>query len=54
MDTAEGDWNYIKNGIAEINDDSRCSNVLKDFKSRVTKAIDSFLMIMIVFEIRIY
>ena len=40
MDMAEGNWNYVKNGIVEINDDSRCSKVLKDFKSRVTKASD--------------
>lgn len=38
MDTAEGNWNYVKNGIAEINDDSRCSKALKNFKSRVAKA----------------
>lgn len=40
MDMAEGNWNYVKNGIAEINDDSRCSKTLKDFKSRVAKASD--------------
>ena len=40
MDMAEGNWNYVKNGIAEINDDSRCSKALKDFKSRVVKASD--------------
>lgn len=40
MDIAEGNWNYVKNGIAEINDDSRCSKALKDFKSRVAKASD--------------
>ena len=28
------------NGIAEINDGSRCSKALKDFKSRVAKASD--------------
>lgn len=40
MESAESSWNYVKNGIAEINDDSRCSKALKDFKSRVTKASD--------------
>lgn len=40
MDTAESNWNYVKNGIAEINDNSRCSKALKDFKNRVTKASD--------------
>jgi hypothetical protein len=39
-DTAESNWNYVKNGIAEINDNSRCSKALKDFKNRVTKASD--------------
>ena len=40
MNTAESNWNYVKNGIAKINDDSRCSKALKDFKSRVTKTSD--------------
>lgn len=40
MNTAESNWNYVKNGIAEINNDSRCSKALKDFKNRVTKASD--------------
>ena len=40
MDMAENNWNYVKNGIAEINDNSRCSKALKDFKNRVTKVSD--------------
>ena len=40
MDMAESNWNYVKNGIAEINDNSRGNKALKDFKNRVTKASD--------------
>lgn len=39
-DTAESNWNYVKNGIAEINDNSRCNKALKNFKNRVTKVSD--------------
>lgn len=38
---AKNDWNYIRNGLANINDDSRCSKALEDFKKRVDKAKDS-------------
>ena len=40
IEIAESSWNYVKSGIAEINDDSRCSTVLEDFKNRVAKASD--------------
>jgi hypothetical protein len=40
MDMAESNWKYVKNGIAEINDNSRGNKALKDFKNRVTKASD--------------
>ena len=39
-DDAKGSWNYIRNGIAEINDDSRSGKQLENFKRRVTKAKD--------------
>lgn len=34
-------WNYIINGLREMNNDSRCSKALEDFKRRVLKATDS-------------
>lgn len=39
-ETAQHEWNYICNGIAEINDNSRCSNQLEDFKRRINNAKD--------------
>ena len=41
MKTAKGSWNYIINGISEINDNTRCNKVLDDFKSRVANAKDN-------------
>ena len=41
MKNATGSWNYIRNGISEMNDKTRCSKVLDDFKSRVANAKDS-------------
>lgn len=41
MKTAKGSWNYIRNGISEMNDNTRCGKVLDDFKSRVVNAKDS-------------
>lgn len=38
---AQNSWDYIKNGIAEINDDSRSEKKLDDFKRRVSEAKDS-------------
>lgn len=39
-ENAEGSWNYIRNGIAKINDDSRSGKKLDDFKQRVAIAKD--------------
>lgn len=39
-ENAKGSWNYIRNGIAKINDDSRSGKKLEDFKQRVSKAKD--------------
>lgn len=36
-DNAKESWNYIRSGIAKINDDSRTEEKLKDFKKRVMK-----------------
>ena len=41
IDSTKFSWDYIKNGLSEINDDTRCSKSLSDFKLRVTKATDS-------------
>ena len=41
MENAKSSWNYIRNGIAEVNDNTRCEKVLDDFKSRVSNAKDS-------------
>lgn len=38
MESAKGSWNYIKNGIAEMNDCLRSSRTLDDFKKRVSNA----------------
>ena len=40
-DSANIGWNYIKNGISQINDDSRVEKELEKFKRRVSKAKDS-------------
>ena len=37
---AKNNWNYIRNGLADINDDCRCSKVLDGFKKRVNNAKD--------------
>lgn len=42
MKTAKGSWNYIRNGISEMNDNTRCGKVLDDFKLRVANAKDSY------------
>ena len=41
MENAKGSWNYIRNGISEMNDNTRCMKVLDDFKSRVANAKES-------------
>lgn len=41
MEVAKGGWNYIRNGIAEMNDNSRCGKTLDNFKLRVLNAKDS-------------
>lgn len=38
MESAKGSWDYIRNGIAEMNDNARCGKVLDDFKLRVSNA----------------
>ena len=37
---AKNNWNYIRNGLADINDACRCSKVLDGFKKRVNSAKD--------------
>ena len=41
IENAKGSWKYIRNGISEMNNNTRCSKVLNDFKSRVANAKDS-------------
>lgn len=41
MENAKDSWGYIRNGISEMNDNTRCGKVLDDFKSRVANAKDS-------------
>lgn len=41
MENAKGSWGYIRNGISEMNDNTRCGKVLDDFKLRVANAKDS-------------
>ena len=41
MEIAKGSWKYIRNGIEEMNDNSRCGKTLDDFKLRVLNAKDS-------------
>ena len=41
METAKCSWHYIRSGIAEMNDNTRCGKALDDFKSRVSNAKDS-------------
>lgn len=38
MESAKDSWNYIRNGIAEMNDNTRCSEALDNFKLRVENA----------------
>lgn len=38
MESAKGSWNYIKDGIAEMNDSTRCGKTLEDFKLKVSNA----------------
>lgn len=40
MEIAKGSWNYIRNGIEKMNDNSRCGKALDGFKSRVLNAKD--------------
>ena len=40
-ENAKGSWNYIRNGISIMNDNTRCGKVLDDFKSKVANAKDS-------------
>ena len=37
LQSAKASWNYIKQGLAEINNSCRCSKVLEDFKNKVNK-----------------
>lgn len=37
---AKGNWNYIRNGLAEMKQDTRCGEKLDDFKERVKNAKD--------------
>lgn len=32
---ARGSWNFITNGLADMNDDFRCTNQLDDLKKRI-------------------
>ena len=41
IENAKGSWNYIRNGISEMNDNTRCEKVLDDFKSRIANTKDS-------------
>lgn len=41
MENAKSSWKYIRNGIAEMNDNTRCGKELDDFKLRVSNAKDS-------------
>ena len=40
MENANSSWCYIKNGITEMDDNSRCEKALNDFKLRVLNAKD--------------
>ena len=37
---AKDSWKYIRNGIAEMNDNTRCHTELENFKKRVLNATD--------------
>lgn len=41
MENAKDSWNYIRNGISEMNDNTRYYKSLDDFKSRLANAKDS-------------
>lgn len=43
--SARNSWNYIRCGLAEINNDSRCSKASEDFKKRVNNAKDKMDLI---------
>lgn len=40
MESAESSWNYVKNEIVKMSDNSRCGRVLADFKNRVDNAVN--------------
>lgn len=42
---ARNNWNYIRDGLVEMDDNDRCSKVLEDFKSRVNGAEDEMDLI---------
>lgn len=37
---AKGNWNYIKNGLVDMKQDTRCGEKLEDFRRRVKNAKD--------------
>lgn len=41
MENAKGGWRYIRSGISEMNDNTRCGKVLDAFRSRVANAKDN-------------
>ena len=41
MENAKGSWNYIRNGISEMNDNTRSHKELENFKKRVSNATDN-------------
>lgn len=40
VEQAKASWNYIVNGLYELNDNSRCGKALEDFKQRVVRATE--------------
>ena len=40
VQSAESSWDYIKNGISRMNDPSRCSKALEEFKTKLANASD--------------
>lgn len=40
MQTAKESWNYIKNGLVDMKQDTRCEEKLEDFRKRVENAKD--------------
>lgn len=39
-DSAESSWNYIKDGLCKMNDPSRSDAALKDFRNRISNAVN--------------